>query len=261
MRGCILQPGYLPWLGFFEQYIFSEAFVFLDDVQYTKQDWRNRNRVRTNASNGWTWLTVPVKKNISNIKINEVKIDHSQNWIKKHLDIISNNYRKTRYFCEIYPVIKETLETKHVYIADLSIDLILRLAAYLNLNRKIFRSSELNIQEQDKNLRLISICSETGITYFYDGEKAGDFLDIPLFSQHGIKVEFQRYDHPVYDQHHQPFVSHPGAGAYEQHHQPFVSHLSIADLLFNHGKESIDIIIRNPEIRTFLTEKGTEAGK
>jgi hypothetical protein len=226
MRGCVLQPGYLPWLGFFEQFIFAEVFVFLDDVQYTKQDWRNRNRVRTGAGQGWAWLTVPVKAKGTDAKINEVKIDYTRDWIKKHLNIVRNHYQKTRHFTEVFPIIKENIERRFTCLSDLNISLVLSIAEYLNIHRKTMQSSSLDVREQDKNLRLIHICQKVGITHFYDGEKAKDFLYPALFAQHGIKVEFQIYNHPVY----------------KQHYEPFVPYLSIIDLLFGYGKESVDVI-------------------
>ena len=226
MRGCILQPGYLPWLGFFEQFLFSEIFVFLDDVQYTKQDWRNRNRVRTNAKQGWTWLTVPVKMDSMRSKINEVKIDYRQNWIKKHLNIIRNNYQKTRYFEEVFSIIQENIEKRFLYLSDLNVSLVLSIGEYLNIHRNTMLSSRLEIREQDRNLRLIQTCKQVGITHFYDGEKAKDFLDPALFKANGIEVEFQVYKHPTY----------------KQCYEPFVSHLSAVDLLFLYGKESVKLI-------------------
>jgi len=226
MRGCILQPGYLPWLGFFEQFIFSEVFVFLDDVQYTKQDWRNRNRVRTNTEQGWTWLTVPVNIDEMRSKINEVKIDYTHNWIKKHLNIIRNNYQKTRYFEEVFSIVRENLEKRFAYLSDLNVSLVLSIADYLNVHRSNMRSSRLEIRERDRNLRLIHICEKAGITHFYDGEKAKDFLDAALFKAHGIEVEFQAYKHPTY----------------KQCYEPFISHLSVIDLLFGYGKESVRLI-------------------
>ncbi|MBW1699114.1 MAG: WbqC family protein [Deltaproteobacteria bacterium] len=228
MRGCILQPGYLPWLGFFEQFVFSEVFVFLDDVQYTKQDWRNRNRIRTNSDRGWSWITVPVKVKGTHTKICEVKIDYSRNWIKKHLNMIRANYQKAPFFNSIFSIIREGLYGRFETLVDLNIHLILGFASYLDLHRQTIRSSSLTVKEKDKNLRLVAICKQTGIHHLYDGKKAEAFLDLSLFAKHDIRVEFQNYDHPVY----------------EQCYDPFIPYLSIVDLLFNHGKNSLDILLQ-----------------
>lgn len=237
MRGSVLQPGYLPWLGFFEQFIVSEVFVFLDDVQYTKQDWRNRNRIRTNTEDGWSWLTVPVKGVSTETKINEVRIDHSQNWAQRHLNLIIQNYHGSPHFERIYSMIKRRIEAS-VYLADLCIDLILDIADYLGIRRKIHRSSELSVDETDNNLRLIAICRQVDIDLFYDGKKAEDFLDVNLFSARGIEVKFQHYTHP----------------RYRQVYDPFIPYLSVVDLLFNYGNKSVDMILQNPGIHDI--EKG-----
>ncbi|MFH1997670.1 MAG: WbqC family protein [Patescibacteria group bacterium] len=236
MRGAILQPSYLPWLGFFEQFIFSEHFIFLDDVDYTKKDWRNRNRVRINSKQGWSWLTVPIKKQTQDLNINEAEIDYSRNWIDKHLSTIKNIYKKTKYFDTLFPIIENHLKKKYILLVDLNINLFLDIADFIDIKRKNIRSSTLKITEKDKNLRLISICKKTGIDYLYDGEKATDFIDIDLFLQNGIKVEFQKYNHPEYT----------------QRFKPFIPYLSAIDLLFNYGKDSLDYIIQNTKIKAFV---------
>jgi hypothetical protein len=96
----ILQPGYLPWLGFFEQMYRSDVFVIYDDVQYDKEGWRNRNRIKT--SKGIQWLTVPVViKFEEHPLINEIKINNTVNWRKKHLSSINQNYSKASFFKRI----------------------------------------------------------------------------------------------------------------------------------------------------------------
>jgi hypothetical protein len=231
MRGSILQPGYLPWLGFFEQFFVSDIFVFLDDVQYTKQDWRNRNRIRSDTVPGWSWLTVPVKVSNRRIKICEVKIDYSRNWIKRHLNLIRQHYRTSPYFNEVFAIIAEGLKRRHIYLSDLTIDLVLGLCGYLGIGRKTLRASDLVIGEADKNMRLITICRQTGIDLFYDGQKARTFLDADLFARHGIRVVFQRYGHP----------------SYQQFYKPFIPYLSIVDLIFSRGRESIHILSQDTD--------------
>jgi len=93
-RVVILQPSYLPWIGYFEQMARADQFVHLDDVQYTRRDWRNRNKIRTNE--GWAWLTVPVQqKNLYTQLLKETRIDNSTNWNKKHCSAIRFNYSNT----------------------------------------------------------------------------------------------------------------------------------------------------------------------
>jgi hypothetical protein len=226
MRGCILQPGYLPWLGFFEQFIFSEVFVFLDDVKYTKQDWRNRNRIRINNKVGWIYLTVPVIKTNENTLIKDVRINYKENWIEKQKNILKAVYKKTKYFEEIYLIIKKHLNQKYVNLIDLDVNLILEICKYLKINRKILFSSNLEVKTKDKNLRLIEICKKTEIDYFYDGAAAEAFIDLKQFNKEGIKIEFQNYIH----------------SEYKQLFEPFIPYMSIIDLLFNYGKSSLNYI-------------------
>lgn len=231
MRGSILQPSYLPWLGFFEQFYFSDTFVFLDDVQYTKQDWRNRNKIRTThpLGMGWSWLTVPVKTFNSKQKLSITPIDYSTNWISKHLNLITQNYQKAPYFNEIFHIIKIILENKFEYLVDLNIQSTLALTNYLGIERKTILSSSLNITTKDKNERLIQICKLTGIKDFFDGAAAKFFIELDRFEQSNISVRFQDYLHPVYN----------------QCNSPFIPYMSVIDLLFNHGKNSFNIILKN----------------
>ena len=151
---AILQPSYIPWIGYFEQIINVDTFVFYDDVQYTKNDWRNRNRIK--GINSSIWLTVPVNYS-SKEKINEVMIDNTQNWKEKHLKTIRQYYSKSKYFKEIYQLLEKNINSDISFISVLSINIIKDIASYLNLNTKFYLSSELNIFG-DKNNRLIDIC-------------------------------------------------------------------------------------------------------
>ncbi|CCK81687.1 WbqC family protein [Desulfobacula toluolica] len=233
MQGCILQPSYLPWLGFFEQFYVSNIFIFLDDVQYTKQDWRNRNKLRTYdpSDKGWTWLTVPVKVIHSKQALSDTPIDYSTNWIAKHLNCMRQNYHTATYFKEIFQILKSVLENKFKYLVELNVQSTIALATYLGLQRDTILSSSLGIKTKDKNERLIQLCKATGITNLFDGKKAKNFLDLHRFKQNGISVSFQNYHHP----------------SYSQCQQPFIKYLSVIDLLFNYGKQSIDIILKNSE--------------
>jgi hypothetical protein len=221
----ILQPGYLPWLGFFEQLYRSDIFVIYDDVQYDKHSWRNRNRIKTPT--GPIWLTVPVlTRGKSGQLVSETLIDNRSHWGEKHLKALQANYARAPFFKEYYPVLGSVLSTPQERLADLDAALIQKIAGLLNLKTEIIRSSQLNIQG-DKINRLISLCRHFGAGVFYEGKAGEDYIEPREFGKNGIRVEFQNYQHPVY----------------RQLHGEFVSHLSIADLLFNHGPESLKILI------------------
>ncbi len=222
----ILQPGYLPWLGFFEQMYKSNIFVIYDDVQYDKNGWRNRNRIKT--ANGVQWLTVPVHANSSSeSKIYQVRIDNRKNWRKKHFQSIQQNYSKTPYFKENIPLFEEAYSISWEYLIDIDLFFINRLAVCLGMEKKkIVRSSNLNI-EGSRLERLVAICRHFMADVFYEGNAGQNYLVSEKFEHYGIKVKFQNYQHPKYN----------------QLHGKFVSHLSLIDLLFNYGEKSLSILL------------------
>lgn len=222
----ILQPGYLPWLGFFEQIYKSDVFVIYDDVQYDKEGWRNRNRIKT--ANGIQWLTVPVYVKLSESPlIMDVRIDNKDNWRKKHFNSIKMSYSKSPFFKEYINIFEEAYSTHWDLIVDIDMFFILKLADCLGMgDKKIVRSSTLGISG-DRDNRLISICKELGADTFYEGAAGKNYIDVDYFARNGVKVEFQEYRHPIY----------------KQLYGDFVPYLSVIDLLFNHGSESLSILV------------------
>lgn len=220
----ILQPGYLPWLGFFDQMYKSDIFVILDDAQYDKHSWRNRNRIKT--SQGAQWLTVPVLISGKNKPITkDVLIDNRTSWQKKHLKSIEQNYKKSQFFKYYFNIFEEVLSKEWKYLIDLDMEFIYRLNAIIGLNRKIIFASDLNIKT-DKTERLINICSLLGTSKYLTGDAAKDYINKGEFVKHNIQLEFHNYSHPTYKQLYGEFI-------------PF---LSIIDLLFNCGGESLEIL-------------------
>ncbi len=221
----ILQPGYLPWLGFFEQMHHSDVFVLYDDVQYDKNGWRNRNRIKT--ADGIRWLTVPVQASLSGqALIHQVKIEHNSNWARKHLLSISQSYSKAPFYRDYLPLFEEAYSRQWDHLIDLDLHFIFKLAQALGLDtRKIVRSSTIAI-EGDTIGRLIKICRKFGADIFYEGAAGRDYIDTEAFSTAGVTVRFQDYHHPTY----------------RQLHGEFTPYLSVIDLLFNHGPESLSIL-------------------
>jgi hypothetical protein len=226
MRIAIMQPGYLPWLGFFELMRKSDTFVLLDDVQYTKKDWRNRNRIRTKE--GWMWLTVPVfTKNKRFQLINEVRISYLNDWRKKHLTSIKINYVKARYFREYFPELERIYyEEKWEYIVDLNVKIIKWMAAVFGIKTPILKSSSLNTKGKRED-KIINICNRLNATELYDSKAAESILNLDKFIAKGIKLEFQDYLHPVY----------------KQVYEPFIAYMSAIDLLFQYGQKGLNIIL------------------
>jgi hypothetical protein len=254
MKAVILQSGYLPWLGFFDMVRQADIFVFLDDVQWTVRDWRNRNRIRT--SQGWTWLTVPAKleKAYYEYRICDVKIDDSQNWQEKHLGLLRSNYRKKGdYFDEVYPKLDSILRRQHKFIIDLNYELIFWIAKYLNLKKtKFLFSQKMDIpSELKKTDRLLYILERIGnVSVYVSGPAAKSYLEIEKFEDKRIEICWHEYVHPYYNQ-------------ITWGSNTFIAYLSIIDLMFNHGRESLDIlsrkkIIEKPEYIKIVMPEGYE---
>jgi hypothetical protein len=224
MRVTILQPSYLPWLGYFEQMHRSDQFVLYDDVQFTRRDWRNRNRIR--VQEGSIWLTVPViQKNKFEQNLLETKIDNSTSWKRKHLETIRCHYSKTPFFDLHFPWCEKIFNSEWNFLLDLSLETIQYLKGQLKINTPLLRSSELG-GTGDKTERLISICKQLGATHYLSGESARNYISEKDFSDQGIELEYQEYQHPEYPQRYEGFV-------------PF---LSTIDLLFNCGNKSLDLL-------------------
>lgn len=220
----MLQPGYLPWLGFFEQLSNCDLFVIYDDVQFDKNGWRNRNRIKSPA--GPHWLTVPVHAGIDK-KILEVTIDNKQNWAKKHIGSIEQFYKKCDYLDCYLPRLKELLSSDWQYLIDLDMQLVIQMKEWLGIGTSIVRSSELGV-DGDRNLRLLNMCKHFKATRYYSGKAAQCYLDVELFAANQIEVIWQEYDHPQY----------------RQLHGEFVPYLSALDLLLNCGPDSKKFFVK-----------------
>ncbi len=219
----IHQPEHLPWLGFIHKVMNVDEFVLLDNVQFRKNYFQNRNKIKT--SKGWQWLTVPIKKNGSRRNINEIEISYEQNWQFKNLKSIQNNYTKAKYFNQYFQDFKDIYQTKFKLLRDLNIELIKFILEKFGINTKIHISSELVKQFKQTDI-LLSICQKLNADVYLSGRFGKDYLDVSNFKKAKIKVEFQDFKHPIYQQMYGPFI--PG--------------ISSIDLLFNHGHDSLSIL-------------------
>jgi hypothetical protein len=223
----VLQPGYLPWLGFFDQMRRSDIFVYYDDVQFDWHSWRNRNRIKT--PQGPLWLTVPVQHSgdLASTRVIDALIDQTARWASKHLKSIRQYYAKAPFLTKYLPELEELLMREWTHIAALDMALVDLMARWLSVAPAIHRSSELGIGGA-KSERLLNLCRHFGATRYLSGDAAKDYLDVDAFAQNGITVEWQHYPHPVYP----------------QLHGDFVPYLSALDLLLNCGDESASILER-----------------
>ena len=209
----------------------SDVFVIYDDVQYDKSGWRNRNRIKT--ADGAKWLTVPVMVNFREHPLTcEVKIDNKTKWPKKHFQTLRQSYSKAPFFKEFIDAFEEAYSRDWEYLIDLDMFFITRLAEWLGLGDKmIVRSSSLGVKG-DRLGRLIQICRTFNVDVFYEGASGRNYIDEELFAAAGIRVVYQEYEHPQY----------------QQLYGEFIPYLSAVDLIFNHGQESLPILVGQKDL-------------
>lgn len=214
---ALLQSNYIPWKGYFDIIHDVDLFIFYDDVQYTKNDWRNRNRIKT--PEGVKWLTVPVGKREQRL-ICEVRVPDTA-WQARHWRLIQQYYRKARYFDYYRPALESFyLEHHWADLSTLNQALIRTIAVqFLGITTTFARSQDY-AAEGHKQERVLDIVRKTGAPVYLSGPAARAYLDPALFRQHGIEVRWKDYS---------------GYPEYTQFHPPFTHAVTILDLLFHKG--------------------------
>lgn len=218
-RVAILQPNFLPWRGYFDIINQVDEFVIYDDVKYTKQDWRNRNRVKTPG--GPTWITVPVESGATSKLICDVAISdrYEPENIKKTIQMA---YSKAPFFSHYFDSLCSILDRETSSLIDLDVALIRYVNQAMKIDTQLSFSTEIEAAGH-KTERLINLLKKCGATHYLSGPAARDYIDSVLFEQNEIVLEYMSYNYPPYPQ---------LWGAFE----PYVS---VIDLLFNVGPDSI----------------------
>lgn len=239
MKIAIAQPTYLPWLGYFDLLDQVDRFVLLDSVQFERQSWQQRNRIKT--PQGLAWLTVPVvfRGRLSQT-IADVNIRVPDFW-QDHLRAIELNYRRAPYFNRYFDELRERVEISAASLSlpHLTITLLRWFAEVLGIPTPTMRSSELVVQGRRTEL-LAEICTSLGASAYLSPFGAYEYLldELPILTARGIGVSFHNYVHPVYRQMFPPF-------------QPYTC---ILDLIFNEGEKALEII-RSGRRRPLLAEE------
>lgn len=217
-RLIITQSNYIPWKGYFDSINSVDEFIIYDDMQYTRRDWRNRNKIKT--KDGLHWLTIPVDvKGKYNQKINETKISE-HDWAKDHWNTIVHNYKKAKYFNDYKDGFENLyLNNKEEFLSKVNYNFITAVCDVLGIKTLIRWSHEFELLE-DRNERLIDICKKTDATDYYSGPSAQAYMDVSLFEKENIKVHF--FDNSGYPE-------------YTQLHGDFEHAVSVIDLIFNEG--------------------------
>lgn len=228
---AILQSNYIPWKGYFDLIRRVDEFILYDEVQYTRRDWRNRNRIKTAA--GVRWLTIPVEVSGRFEQTISETLIADPAWAGRHWKTLQHSYGRAAGFAEVAP----RLETFYAglgstpRLSEVNEALLRIVCEMLDLEPHIRQSSEFDLHADDATSRLVSICAQAGATRYLSGPAARAYLDETKFNEAGIEVDWMSYD---------------GYPQYTQLHGVFDHHVSIVDLLFNMGRRAKDYLLPSP---------------
>ncbi len=241
---CIMQPTYLPWIGYFDLIDQSDTFVFLDTVAFARQSWQQRNRIAT--PQGPLWLTVPVHRQIGQL-ISETTVDNTKRWRHKHWASLTANYRRAPFWPRYAPVLEEIYDREWTSLAELDITLITTLCELAGIPAAFERASAMTALRGERTGRLVEICRRLGAdTYLSPLGSLGYLEGDTAFASAGIELVFHGYEHPAYAQ--------AGGG--------FESHLSFLDTLLNMGPDAASTMRggRRPSARLAQLRAGATLG-
>ena len=220
-KALITQSNYIPWKGYFDAINMVDEFIIYDDMQFTRRDWRNRNKIKT--KDGLIWLTIPVEvKGKYFQKINETVIS-DPNWGMHHWKTIQYNYHKTPYFTLYKDQFEEAfLNNDKKYLTEINLQFLQLICGILGINTPIRFSKEFELKEE-KTERLVDICKKIGATDYYSGPAAKAYMNESLFANENINIHYFDYS---------------GYPEYPQLFNNFAHDVSIIDLLFNEGENA-----------------------
>ena len=219
---AILQPSYIPWKGTFDMVNMVDEFVLYDDVQYTKRDWRNRNKVKT--AHGTKWLTIPITvKGIYPFPINEAQVSH-HNWAAEHWKTIKQAYSPAPHFAEHEQQFKVVYDAvaAETHLAKINYAFMTLICNILQINTRITWASDYHASG-NKTVRLVDICEKANADVYLSGPSAKVYLDESMFAEKGMAVEWMDYG---------------GYAEYEQVYPPFDHFVSVLDLIFCTGADA-----------------------
>jgi hypothetical protein len=214
-RIAILQSNYIPWRGYFDMISQVDEFIIFDQVQYTKNDWRNRNLIKTDK--GLLWLTIPVYHSLSQT-IKETKVSDI-NWNIRHWKTLCTFYKDALYFDDYDSMFEQVyLDIKTIYLSEINLIFLKFICLILGIKTKITDSTEYDLKI-GKTEKLIGLCNQCGADTYLSGPAAKNYLNVEAMNKEGITVEWMDYTYPEYT----------------QLYSPFEPNVSIIDLIFNTG--------------------------
>lgn len=224
----ITQSNYIPWKGYFDLINLADEFVIYDDMQYTKRDWRNRNKIKT--PQGLLWLSVPVQvKGKFDQKICETEIAGTE-WSVQHWKTIVQNYAKAPFFNQFKDPFEEIYTRKTFkYLSELNYALLKAACSALKIECNFRWSSDFTLAEE-RTERLVNICKDLNGTKYITGPAAKAYMDENMFADAGVTLEYFDYS---------------GYTPYHQLHGEFAHDVSVLDLIFNEGENAPQFLKTN----------------
>jgi len=216
------QPQYLAYTGYFDKIDQADVFILLDTVQYKKNEWINRNRIKT--PNGPLFITVPVSFNFGD-SVKDTKIAF-ESWKKKHLQSLRTYYAKAPYFNVFFPRMESFFQIDFAYLGALNCQLVKILAEWLGIQTRIEIASQLPDMPQQPDLRLIELSRLLGCDSYLAGTGGKDYMNHSIWQNSEINVKFQDFLEPLR----------------RQLYGEFIPNLSIIDLMMNEGDQSLNIL-------------------
>ena len=195
MRVGIIQSNYLPWRGYFDFIDDVDLFVIHDDLQFTKGDWRNRNRIKT--PQGARWMTVPVHYRQTAQLICDTEIDYSRPWQRDHRNLIAANLGKAPYVQHVLDLVEPEIDAGHRTISELNVALMTAVCRYLQVRTPLRMSAEFGLTKA-RTERLIELLTAIGARTYVSGPSARAYLDEARFREAGMALEYKQYVYPPY---------------------------------------------------------------
>ncbi|MFH0880751.1 MAG: WbqC family protein [Lentisphaerota bacterium] len=220
MKCGIHQPQFLPWLGYLHKISSVDVFIFLDNVQFKKNEFQNRNKIAVNGEA--KWLTVPVSFHFGDALNGTAAPDFAQAG-RKLVQTLEHSYGKTPFFNAYFEGLKPLLLRDWDNLAELNQATVEWLLGCFGITTRLLTASQLPSFSPERTKRLVEMCRHVGADTYFSGVGAKEYLDLSAFEKEGLRVEFQHFEHPVYPQ----FDKAGSAG--------FLSHLSAVDGLFHCG--------------------------
>ena len=233
------QPHYIPWIGYFEMIDRVDEFWFLDDVDFIKREWKNRNRIRKDRTGAEVkWLTVPIERaSQRGTHIAAAKLASDVDWRRRHLDAFRHVYRHAPFFTDALELLEAGFARTAATLGDLNVALLIDLCRYLGIETALGCTSSLGASGH-KTEKLIGVCRAVGATGYLANNGSAGYLRLECFADERIACAFQDYEHPTYEQRSQGALL------------PFVSHLSVLDLIANQGADSLELLRQGGRVRS-----------